>query len=129
MSATSELLSAPPPKQNRSRQTLAVASWLMVAWVVLGYITTLPSVDRWATGLEQTPSGRAIEGFVLILVGATGLLLWVAALWHAATHTEKGSLGRVGLLVVLVAGNFVAGFLYYFLHVVWREDRPSSISV
>ena len=48
---------------------------------------------------------------------------------HAATHTEKGSLGRVGLLVVLVAGNFVAGFLYYFLHVVWREDRPSSISV
>ena len=101
----------------------------MVAWVVLGYITTRPSVDRWATGLEQTTSGRVIEGFVLILVGATGILLWVAALWHAATHTEKGSLGRVGLLVVLVAGNFVASFFYYFLHVVWRQDQPRSISV
>jgi len=107
---------------HRARQVLSVAAWAMLGWVALGYVSTIPAVDRWLTVFERTGVGRVSEGLFLVVLGLTGITLWVAAIWEALTSMPKGSVRRPFLLVVLVAGNFVAAFFYYFLHVFWRPE-------
>jgi|SRR5690349_2342991 len=116
----------PLQRVETARRVLAIAAWVMLAWVILGYATTIPSVDRRLTGLEQTGFGRALEGLVFIVVGLTALVLWGAAVWHALSNRQSRSFKRTVLIVVLVAGNFVAGFFYYFLHVVWQRAASAS---
>jgi hypothetical protein len=116
----------PLQRVEKARRMLAIAAWAMLAWVILGYATTISSVDRRLTGLEQTGFGRAVEGLVFFVVGGTALVLWAGAVWHALSSRQTRSLKRTILIVVLVAGNFVAGFFYYFLHVLWKGGSSAT---
>lgn len=58
----------------------------------------------------------------MVLVGITilvALTLWGAAIWYAAVSPDV-IVSRAAVIGVLVFGNIVAAFLYYWLMVHWR---------
>ena len=114
--------------QQRSRTLLAVGAWALVAAIALGFLTSIPSVDAAIDSASNATWVKVLEGLVLLLVGGAALAAWVGALWHAAV-THRLGVGRWVLIVVLVFGNFVASFFYYFGYVYWSQsgaDDPAA---
>jgi hypothetical protein len=105
---------------------LGIAAWLMLAWIAIGYVTALSAVDSWLLWIEGTRFGKGLIATAILLMGASAVFLWIAALRVAAERTERGSPGRFALFGVLILGNVVAAFFYYFLHVLWERVEPSS---
>lgn len=106
-----------------ARRVLAYACWLMVVWIVIGYLTMVPAIDRRITAAEGSAIGREILGVLLVAVLLTALVIWGAALWHATIDREPHLVPRGMLIAILMLGNFVAGFFYYFLFVHWLPER------
>jgi type IV secretory pathway VirB2 component (pilin) len=113
-------------RMTHARTLLAAASWTMLALVIAGYLTTVPMADRWLTSLEQTTTGRVGEALVIFIAGVAALAVWAGALWHVLSTPRERSVKWTILIVLLVAGNFVAGFFYYFLHVLWHPQSREA---
>ncbi len=109
-----------------ARTLLAVSAWALLVWIIVGYISTIPSIDHWLTAWEEAGAGRAVVTGVLCLFALTGFVLWYAAVRYAwLRHPDKRQAPVIWLIVWLLIGNIVAGFFYYFLSVVWRRQETN----
>jgi hypothetical protein len=117
------------PRLLRARRLLATSAWLMVVWVAVGYVSTIPAVDRFLSATEHTSKGAALEQVGLSLLVLTGLVMWGAAVRHAWLKQQDRAHARfVWLITLLVVGSFVASFFYYFAWVMWRPDNAEARS-
>lgn len=114
---------AVPNRLENARRLLALSAWLMVLWIAIGFVSTIPAVDRFLTGAEQSNAGGLLVRVGLALIGLTALVMWAAALRYAwLRQREAGAARSFWPLVVLVVGSFVASFLYYFGWVLWKPS-------
>lgn len=111
-----------------SRRILSFASWTLVGWIVVGYLSTVPSIDSRLTIAESQPIVRSTVAVFLAVLTLTALVTWVAALWYAFSDTAHHHVPRVLLIAVLVFSNFVGAFFYYFLFVHWQPHRANQDS-
>jgi hypothetical protein len=99
------------------RKLLKISAWAMLGAVAIGYVSTVPAVNAYLDELQASTLGKWLISLVLLLVAADALLLWISAVSYAwASRTARG-LPRWPVVVVLVIGNFVSAFFYYFLFV------------
>ena len=110
----------------RSRTWLSVAAWMMLVWVGVGLLISLPPLDERLAAISSHEAYRIAEGTALSLLALTGIGLWLAALRHAALSSYRSPFTRISTLVALIAGNFVASFFYYFCFVAWRRPPPDE---
>lgn len=109
----------------RARRVLAYASRVMAVFVLIGYLTTIPPIDRMITGAEAMPILRVMMWVFFVIVLLTAALLWSAALWYAIVDPKSHAVPRGLIVALLIFGNFVAAFFYYFLFVRWQRDRAA----
>jgi len=109
--------------EHRSRRLLAVGAWVLLAAIAAGLLTSIPRVDAAIEQSSRTGWAKLITVIVLVTVGAAAIAAWVGALWHAAATHRSSAAGRWALIAVLIFGNFVASFFYYFGYVYWL--RPA----
>jgi len=103
----------------RSRQVLAISSWAILALVVLIMATSLLGLD---TAKLPARNASLVDAMGKTLGAISGLALlgaWVSGLWHAAVHRVYSTGQRATILAVLIFGNGVAAFFYYFTYVHW----------
>lgn len=94
-------------------KVLAICAWLtLMLAIAVGIIGADPTLSR----LIRVP------GAVLVV------FLWGAALWHEWLDPRRRSVPQWAVLLLLVLGNFVAAFFYYFLFVLWRTPSGSRES-
>jgi hypothetical protein len=110
-------IQATHPSMTRSNdiasRILSFGAWSVLVIIVLGYASLIPSVSRALDDLG--PLGRFILTLALLFTGLAALLTWIGAVWHALARRRRA------LAVVLVVGNFVTGFFYYFGYVLWQR--------
>lgn len=91
---------------------------IMLATVIVSYISIVPSVNRQLDIAQQSPSGYVVIAAVLTVFGINALVLWVSGVlyvWNRSYQTRVKRLLATGLFVL---GNFPLAFFYYFLGVV-----------
>jgi hypothetical protein len=108
---------------GNARAILGFASWALVAWIVVGYLSIIPQFDAWLSAMEASAWMRVIVASCLIAAGVTALTAWTAAVWHAASDQQRHGIPRFVLIGTLLFGNVAAAFFYYFLFVRW-QSRP-----
>jgi len=110
---------------ENARKLLALGAWALLAAVALGFLSSIPQVDVSIDQASATTWGRVLMVIVFILVGAAVLAVWSGALWYVAvTHMSRPA--RWSLLALLIFGNFVASFFYYFGYVYWLRAPVSD---
>ncbi|SRR6266699_1738767 len=110
---------------GNARKLLALGAWALLAAVALGFLSSIPQVDVTIDQASRTTWGRVLMGAVFLLVGAGGLAAWAGALWHVAVAPWSRP-ARWSLLALLIFGNFVASFFYYFGYVYWLRAPVSN---
>jgi drug/metabolite transporter (DMT)-like permease len=93
-----------------ARTILAICAWMTLGLVV-------------AVGILGPDPGFAalirVPGAILVIC------LWGAAIWHEWLDSRRRNVPKWLVLLLLVFGNFVAAFLYYFLFVLWRKHSST----
>jgi hypothetical protein len=107
---------------NRARRLLAIGAWTMLGWVVIGFIITIPSVDRALLQIEEMPWSAPVITLAFLSLGITGVVLWYAAVRLAILTKQGSSAKRFAMIVILLVGNFVSAFFYYFAYVLWHSS-------
>jgi hypothetical protein len=119
-----------PQAERLRRRILAIASWAILALVIVGLVATIPEVD---STILAAPPGSLLEiaGKGIAMLGGISLLLaWAAALWDAIENPHFRSEGqKVAIVMALAVGNAIAAFFYYFTYVVWLAEADSSEQV
>ena len=111
--------------ERNSRTVHAVGAWIVLAAIVLGYISTIPAVDSAIGNPPPGTTGNILLTLVLVLFGVAGLVCWAGALWHASVNSRISSqANRVLLIIVLVICFFVGAFFYYFGYALWLRAQP-----
>lgn len=113
---------------GKARTILAITSWALVTWIVVGYLSIIPQFDAWLTGMEASAWVRVMVAACLITAGVTALTAWAAAVWHAASDQQRHVVPRPVLVGTLLFGNVAAAFFYYFLFVHWQPRPPRSVA-
>jgi amino acid transporter len=108
-------------RATKARRTLAVASWTLLALVLIGFMISAPMIEQWLDALPKDGLLHFGVSRLPLLAGAAAIAAWISALVHAASEDPPRRLPRWGLVVILIVGNFVASFFYYFL---WARRRP-----
>ena len=111
------------------RRVFSASAWAMLAWVVVGMISTVPDVDKKLTAIDANPAVHMSVIAFLIIVLLTALSLWASAIWYTAlvTRGNRNETTRRLILALLILGNWVAAFFYYFAYVHWRS-LPSTVA-
>lgn len=113
-------------RSEAARRVLSISAWALLFCVILGLVLSEPPLSDW---VKSRPAG-SIAHFILltfpIITGVAALSTWGAALWHAVGDTGRQGVPRWLLITILILGNFVASFFYYFLSVHWRHRGTSA---
>lgn len=113
--------------ERRARYVLAVTSWVMLSVVVVIIGASMAGLDLAKT---PEPAATSVRAFGKILGGVGGfalLVAWASALWHATVHRFYSSGQRATVLAVLIFGNGVAAFFYYFTYVLWLPNPQQQV--
>jgi hypothetical protein len=111
---------------QRSRKLLGIGAWVLLAAVALGFLTSIPTVDATLDRASGALLVRLVMAVILTVVGAAAIATWAGAVWHARVTQQSSKAGRRALLALLVLGNFVAGFFYYFGYVYWARSSTGE---
>lgn len=116
--------------ERTTRKILSVAAWILLILVAVSALMSTRTIDQHIHGSGWTEWVNRIGIGLAFALVPVGLTVWVSALWHAAIATRRPSLPRPLLLALLLFGNMVAGFFYYWLYVHWlpRENQASRVS-
>jgi hypothetical protein len=113
-----------------SHAVLRFSAWLILALVAIGYILSIPSFAEPAAHFQASPVGRPVVNALLLLVTAAAFTLWGSAVWYAWNDERSHALPKWFILALLIFGQFVGGFFYYFLFVRrWRSVEEKERSV
>lgn len=109
-----------------ARRLFAIASWAMLGWLVVAFVSEVPSIEAQLGVADQTPMGHAAIAAGLIAVGLTMVAEWLTAVWYAIAEARAQRTTRPFLVAFLVWANFPGAFFYYFLYVLWQRPlrRP-----
>jgi len=106
--------------ERRATRLYSRSAWVVLALILLGYATYLPSVSRALALAEESAVGRFALGALVVCVGLAMLTLWGGAIWYACVSSEV-LVGRPFLVAVLVLTNCAGAFFYYWCAVHWRR--------
>lgn len=114
---------------NNASGTMVTAyratAWAMVVIVVLGYVSLIPAFAGKIDAIQATAPGRALIGAALVFCALDAIVMWGAAMWYAWSKGPDGALPRGARVALLMVGNFVFAFFYYFI-VVAREHKAAA---
>ena len=113
-----QVLETFPAQATTAREILAVGSWLLLAAVALSVSLSVAGLDFERNGPDSA-LGMIAQNIVLGVVALAMIMAWIGAVWHFWITRPKARHSTAFALLVL--GNFVAAFFYYFLHVLWRR--------
>ena len=118
-----------PTNSRMARRIFSSSAWAMLAWIVVGMISTVPNVDKKLNAIESNPTIHLSVIAFLVIVLLTALSLWASAIWYTAivTRGTRNETARRLTLALLIFGNWVAAFFYYFAYVYWRS-LPKTIA-
>ena len=103
----------------------------MLAILIGATLVAVPAIDA----RFQQPWALSVRYHAPQIAAPLALGLWAATLWHATVVPGRRLLHRGLVLAVLVIGNIIAAFLYYFLYLHWvrgarrREGQVPAAAV
>ena len=112
--------------EQRSRKLLGIAAWVLLAAVALGLLTSIPTLDVAIGRASRTTFVTLLMAAIFTVVGAAAIAAWIGAVWHARVTHLSSTTGRSALLALLILGNFVAAFFYYFGYVYWTRPHAGG---
>ena len=112
---------------STARRVVAVSAWTILGFVIITPIATLPAVVA-ASQAAAPGSAMFMASRILLRLGwVAALTLWFSAIWFEAIDQHQRVAPKALILAVLVFGNFVAGFCYYFLFVLWIKPTAPPL--
>lgn len=108
---------------NHALSIMSVSAWATLGMVVLGGILSIPTI---AAPMQAARPGTLLHIASTAVSAAAAVILfvlWGSALWYAWNDRSQKSMPRSLLIVLLLIGNFVAAFFYYFGFVLWSTRR------
>jgi cytochrome bd-type quinol oxidase subunit 2 len=109
-----------------ARRLLRPAAWVLLVAVILSGIAAIPGVRDWLVEMDRYAAFDIAHRAVPVIAALAGVIAWLAALWHAIVDPERHILPKPLIVLLLVFGNVIGAFLYYFLFLHWLErfTRP-----
>lgn len=109
--------------RNNALSVLSVSAWATLGMVALGGILSISTI---AEAIQAARPGTVLHIASTAVPAAAAVILfvlWGSALWYAWNDHSQRSMPRGLLIALLLIGNFVAAFFYYFVFVLWRAQR------
>lgn len=115
------------------RKVLGWSAWFLLASVFVGFLLSSPAINH---GLTQTMGSTAVDaigGAFGIGTAVAGLCAWISAIVYALRSKARTALPKNLLVGLLLFGNMVSAFFFYFLYVLWLDKstdytNPSAVS-
>ena len=104
-----------------ARDVVAVSAWMVLGLVIASGVTSIDAIGSWLASSPEGSLPALLSSALIALGGAAMLILWASAVLHAFVDVRRTGVPRLLLIGMLIVFNFVGGFFYYFLYLVWRK--------
>ena len=115
-----------PQAVGRTTRLFSKSAWIVLAFIILGYLSLMPQVTAALEDLGQHAIGRFVLGVMLAGFIIAALLLWGSAIRYARSSPE--TISRSTTTALLILTNFVGAFFYYWLSVHWRRSTKDALA-
>lgn len=106
---------------------VSVSAWTVLGFTAIGVATTAARpAELWqslGSGL-----GGLVGVVILLLFGTAAVTCWLGSVLHAATSDNWDRRWRLAVALGLLAGNFPAALVYYFVVVRGRNESVRDVN-